>query len=81
MSIFLRVPNSAGLQSVLVAESAFTVDRTPPAPGRVYDGSIPSLDARFQESRDVLCVNWAEFGDPHTGLGRIEWSIGECVPH
>ena len=43
--------------------------------GRVYDGSTPGSDEQYQDSSAPLCVNWAGFSDPHTGLGHIEWEV------
>ena len=71
-------PHAAGLQSVLAVDMPFTIDRTPPLPGRVYDGHTPGVEFQFQERADLLCVTWAEFSDPDTGVARIEWSIGGC---
>lgn len=61
---------------MVAAETSFTVDRTPPIAGQVYDGADLGVDAQYQDRQDMLCVNWVGFSDPHTGLGRIEWSIG-----
>lgn len=69
-------PPVAGLLSIVAAEAPFTVDRTSPTTGQVYDGANLGLDAQFQDRSDSLCVNWAEFNDPDTGIGRIEWAIG-----
>ena len=66
---------TAGLQSILAAESAFTVDHTPPTRGHVYNGDTSGEDRQYQESSTSLCVNWAGFADPHTGLGRIVWAV------
>lgn len=71
-------PHVAGLQSVLAVDTALTIDRTPPIPGRVYDGHTPGVEFQFQEQMDLLCVTWAGFSDPDTGVARIEWSIGRC---
>ncbi len=68
---------AAGLESVLAHDTPFTVDRTPPVLGAVYDGPILRSDSSFQPGTNTLCVNWAGFSDPDTGIGRIIWSIGE----
>ena len=57
----------------------FSVDRTPPIAGEVYDGPTPSDDLQYQDDTTSLCVSWAGFSDPDSGLGRIEWVIGEFV--
>ncbi len=68
---------AAGLQSVVAAEMPLTVDRTPPIPGRVYNGAAFGTDARYQSSPASFCVNWARFSDPHSGLGRMVLAVGK----
>jgi hypothetical protein len=67
----------AGLHTVIAADTSFTVDRTPPIAGQVYDGSNLGMDSQFQDRQDSVCVNWVGFSDPHTGIGRVEWTIGK----
>ena len=71
--------SAAGLQSVLAAASFFTVDRTPPITGVVYDGPTPRTDADYLVVSHTLCVNWAGFSDPDSGLGDILWLISEYI--
>lgn len=72
---------TAGLMSIAVAENSVTVDRTPPLTGSVYDGSIISLDATYQSSTEMLCVNWEGVVDPESGVVEIDWTISKYMQH
>ena len=76
-SLYYFFPSLAGLRSIAVAENSVMVDRTPPLVGTVNDGSIISLDASFQSSLDMLCVNWEGISDPESRVAEIVWSISK----
>ena len=67
----------AGLRSLAVAEDSIIVDRSPPLLGTVNDGSVISLDADYQSSLDMVCVNWEGFSDPESDIASIVWSVGK----
>ena len=61
------------LKTIKTQATPINVDRTPPTIGTVRDGSTHNMDADYSYSDNELCITWAGFSDPHSGISQVQW--------
>ncbi|KAL5006990.1 hypothetical protein ScPMuIL_015796 [Solemya velum] len=66
--------NTADLCTTMTSDGV-TVDKSPPSPGRVLDGT-EEIDIQYQASNDSLGAKWYGFSDPQSGLLKYEVRAG-----
>ncbi|XP_060577218.1 uncharacterized protein LOC132734491 [Ruditapes philippinarum] len=79
--VTVKAHNKAGLYAV-TSSWAFTVEATPPVPGKVYDGPPGKdgtcIDVDYIENHSTLKAHWKGFHDPHSTMVEYFVNIGSC---
>ncbi|XP_060604506.1 uncharacterized protein LOC132757271 [Ruditapes philippinarum] len=79
--ITVKAHNKAGLYAA-TSSWAFTVEATPPIPGKVYDGPPGKdgtcIDVDYIENHSTLKAHWKGFHDPHSTMVEYFVNIGSC---
>nr|KAG5700346.1 hypothetical protein BaRGS_029598 [Batillaria attramentaria] len=77
--IRLKIVNNVGLSVTGNSDSPILIDNTPPVPGHVMDGEGLGRDVCCQSNADQICVQWEDFADPESNIGRCVDVHGDKV--
>ena len=58
------------LMAVGHSHHPLVIDRSAPVIGYVYDGRRHGYDVAFTAVNDTICINWDNFHDEESGIGR-----------
>ena len=72
----MRSVNNVELPSAMARARPFLVDYSPPLAGVVNDGPFVGHNLFFVQDERELAINYDNFRDPESGIGRMVWCVG-----
>ncbi|KAK3101936.1 hypothetical protein FSP39_007496 [Pinctada imbricata] len=72
----IKAINNVDLRTIKVADAPILVDRSPPIPGVVNDGTTYGVDSIYTNNKREICANWQNFYDPESGIALYMMSAG-----